>query len=98
MSKSQKRVCKRCGETKPLDKDHFPAHSSGYKHECKKCKNAKQREEYATNPDYRESILQRERSNRENPEKWARIQEYHRRPEVRSRKNERALGRVPQQP
>ena len=82
MLESQERMCKRCGETKPLDKDHFPAHSSGYRRECKKCKNARRREEYATNPEYREKQLQRQRSYRADPEKLERMTEYHRLPEV----------------
>lgn len=44
MSESHVRICKQCRETKPLDKDHFPPHARGYRHECIACENERNRE------------------------------------------------------
>jgi hypothetical protein len=47
------RTCEVCGESKELNADFFHKQKNGWNPSCKDCKNAKRREQYKNNPQFR---------------------------------------------
>ncbi len=79
MSEKPEKQCRTCGETKPLDAEHFYSRKDrprDFSSDCKDCYKAKRNQQYANDLEYREKIKARQRT-----------------PEARERKNVRRSER-----
>lgn len=68
------RSCSKCSEEKPLDAFGFSKmHKGGRRSECRDCVNARHRERYHSDPDFRKRLLASSKRHADaNPEVWKR--------------------------